>query len=82
MARPRKYVIKFTEDEYKEFESIIHQKQYAADARYSLTWMNHMEKSDSWAERHVHDTCLAAVTNTVAKYISGGVDAATEFKKA
>lgn len=47
MARPRKYVIKFTEDEYKEFESIIHQKQYAADARYSLTWMNHMEKSDS-----------------------------------
>lgn len=49
MARPRKYVIKLTEDEYKELKSKSvrrqHQKQYVADARYSLTWMRHMEKS-------------------------------------
>jgi len=49
MARPRKYIINLTEDEFKELKSIIrkkrHPKPYAADARSSLIWTKHMEKS-------------------------------------
>ena len=48
MARPKKYKIKLTDDELKEFKSVIrknkHPKQSDADARLLLTWMSPTEK--------------------------------------
>ena len=49
MARPKKYKIKLTDDELKEFknlssEKIKHPKQSDADARLLLTWMSPTEK--------------------------------------
>lgn len=48
MARPKKYKIKLTDDELKEFKSVIRKnktsKQSDADARLLLTWMSPTEK--------------------------------------
>ena len=49
MARPRKYVIKLTDDELKTLKSIIrkkviHLKLFEADARLLLIWMRLMGK--------------------------------------
>ena len=48
MARPRKYVIKLTDDELKtlnrQFAKVIHLKRFEADARLLLIWMRLMGK--------------------------------------
>ena len=86
MARPRKYVIKLTEDEYKELKSIIRKKATSKTIRCRCQILLDMDEAHGKILTHEQSArsngvCLATVTNTVAKYINGGVDAVTEFKR-
>ena len=86
MARPRKYVIKLTEDEYKELKSIIRKKATSKTIRCRCQIILDLDESHGKALTHeqsakTNGVCLATVTNTVTKYIHGGVDAVTEFKR-
>lgn len=86
MARPRKYVIKLTEDEYKELKSIIRKKATSKTIRCRCQIILDLDESHGKVLTHEQSAksngvCLATVTNTVTKYINGGVDAVTEFKR-
>ena len=86
MARPRKYVIKLTEDEYKELESIIRKRATSRTIRCRCQIILDLDESHGKVLTHEQSAksngvCLATVTNTVTKYINGGVNAVTEFKR-
>ena len=86
MARPRKYVIKLTEDEYKELKSIIRKKATSKTIRRRCQIILDLDESHGKVLTHEQSAksngvCLATVTNTVTKYINGGVNAVTEFKR-
>ncbi len=86
MARPRKYVIKLTEDEYKELKSIIRKKATSKTIRCRCQIILDLDESHGKVLTHEQSAksngvCLATVTNTVTKYINGGVNAVTEFKR-
>ena len=86
MARPRKYVIKLTEDEYKELKSIIRKKATSKTIRCRCQIILDLDESHGKVLTHEQSAksngvCLATITNTVTKYINGGVNAVTEFKR-
>ena len=86
MARPRKYVIKLTENEYKKLKSIIRKKATSKTIRCRCQIILDLDESHGKVLTHEQSAksngvCLATVTNTVTKYINGGVNAVTEFKR-
>ena len=80
MARPRKYVIKLTENEYKKLKSIIRKKATSKTIRCRCQIILDLDESHEQSAKS-NGVCLATVTNTVTKYINGGVNAVTEFKR-
>ncbi len=86
MARPRKYVIKLTDDEFKELKSIIRKKATSKTIRCRCQIILDLDEAHGKVLTHEQSAksngvCLATVTNTVTKYINGGIDAVTEFKR-
>ena len=73
MARPRKYVIKLTDDELKTLKSIIRKSNTSKTIRSRCQIIIESARSNG--------VCLTTVTNTVTKYFSGGIEAVTEFKR-
>ena len=86
MARPRKYIISLTEDEFKELKSIIRKKATSKTIRCRCQIILDLDEAHGKVLTHEQSAksngvCLATVTNTVTKYINGGIDAVTEFKR-
>ena len=83
MARPRKYVIKLTENEYKKLKSIIRKKATSKTIRCRCQIILDLDESHGKVLTHEQSAKSngATVTNTVTKYINGGVNAVTEFKR-
>ena len=86
MARPKKHIIKLTDDEVKELKSVIRKKKTSRTIRCRCQIILDLDESHGKVLTHEQSAksngvCLATVTNTVTKYINGGVNAVTEFKR-
>ena len=86
MARPKKYKIKLTDDELKEFKSVIRKNKTSKTIRCRCQIIIDLDESHGKVLTHEQSAksngvCLATVTNTVKKYFEGGIDAVTEFKR-
>lgn len=86
MARPKKYSIHLTETELKKLKSVIRKKETSKTIRSRCQIILDLDESHGKILTHEQCTrsngvCMATVTNTVTKYINGGIDAVTEFKR-
>ena len=80
MARPKKYKIKLTDDELKEFKSVIRKNKTSKTIRCRCQIIIDLDESHGKVLTHEQSAksngvCLATVTNTVKKYFEGGIDA-------
>lgn len=86
MARPRKYVIKLTDDELKTLKSIIRKSNTSKTIRSRCQIIIDLDEAHGKVLTHEQSArsngvCLTTVTNTVTKYFSGGIEAVTESKE-
>ena len=86
MARPKKYSIHLTEKEFKKLKSVIRKKETSKTIRSRCQIILDLDETHGKVLTHEQSAksngvCMATVTNTVTKYINGGIDAVTEFKR-
>ena len=81
MARPKKYKIKLTDDELKEFKSVIRKNKTSKTIRCRCQIIIDLDESHGKVLTHEQSAKSNGVTNTVKKYFEGGIDAVTEFKR-
>lgn len=86
MARPKKYIINLTDEEMKVLKSTIHKKNTSKTIRNRCQIILDLDEAHGKVLTHEQSAksngvCMATVYNTVAKYISGGIHAVTEFKR-
>ena len=86
MARPKKYSIHLTENELKKLKSVIRKKETSKTIRSRCQIILDLYEAHGKALTYdqsakSNGVCMATVTNTVTKYMSGGIDAVTEFKR-
>ena len=86
MARPKKHIIKLTDDEVKELKSVIRKKKTSKTIRSRCQIILDLDEAHGKVLTHEQSAksngvCLATVANTVSKYTSGGIDTVTEFKR-
>lgn len=86
MARPKKYNINLTEEELKRLKSVIRKKETSKTIRSRCQIILDLDEAHGKVLTHEQSAksngvCMATVTNTVAKYIGGGIDAVIDFKR-
>lgn len=86
MARPKKYQIELTNEELSTLKSIIRNKKTSKTIRSRCQIILDLDESHGKVFTHEQSAksngvCMATVTNTVAKYMAGGIAAVTEFKR-
>ena len=86
MARPKKYSIHLTEKEFKKLKSVIRKKETSKTIRSRCQIILDLDEVHGKVLTHEQSAksngvCMATVTNTVTKYINGGIEAVTEFKR-
>lgn len=86
MARPRKYNINLTDNELKELKSMIRKKNTSKMIRNRCQILIDLDEAHGKVLTHEQSArsngvCMATVANTVTKYMSGGIQAATEYKR-
>ena len=86
MARPKKYKINLTDEELKSLKSIIRKKDTSKMIRSRCQILIDLDESHGKVLTHEQSAksngvCMATVTNTVTRYISGGVKEVTEYKR-
>ena len=86
MARPKKYNIHLTETELNNLKSVIRNKKTSKTIRCRCQIILDLDEAHGKVLTHEQSArsngvCMATVTNTVTKYINGGIDAVTEFKR-
>ena len=86
MARPKKYNIHLTEEEFKKLKSVIRKKETSKTIRSRCQIILNLDETHGKVLTHEQSASsngvrMATVTNTVTKYTNGGIDAVTEFKR-
>ena len=86
MARPKKHIIKLTDDEVKELKSVIRKKKTSRTIRCRCQIIIDLDEAHGKVLTHEQSAksngvCLATVANTVSKYTNGCISAVTEFKR-
>ena len=86
MARPRKYKINLTDNELKQLKSIIRKKDTSKMIRSRCQILLDLDESHGDILTHEQSAksngvCLSTVANTVTKYMAGGIEAVTEYKR-
>ena len=86
MARPKIYKIKLTDEQVLELKAVIHKKKTSKTIRSRCQILLDLDEAHGKVLTHEqcaksNGTCMSTVTNTVAKYTSGGIAAVTEFKR-
>ena len=86
MARPKKYNIQLTDKELAKLRSVIRKKETSRTIRSRCQIIIDLDEAHGKVLTHEQSAksngvCMATVTNTVAKYINGGIDAVTELKR-
>ena len=86
MARPKKYIIKLTDDEVKKLKSVIRKKDTSRTIRSRCQIILDMDElhgkrfsNEQCAKSN--GVCITTVTNTVQKYISGGIDKVIKYNR-
>ena len=82
----KKYNIHLTEKELKTLKSVIRKKQTSKTIRSRCQIILDLDEAHGKVLTHEQSArsngvCMATVTNTVTKYMNGGIDAVTEFKR-
>ena len=86
MARPKQYKINLTDNELSQLKSIIRKKDTSKMIRSRCQILIDLDESHGDILTHAQSAksngvCLATVANTVTKYMSGGIEAATAYKR-
>ena len=86
MARPKTYSIRLTENELKKLKSVIRKKETSKTIRSRCQIILDLDEAHGKVltyeqSARSNGVCMATVTNTVTKYINGGIDVVTEFKR-
>ena len=86
MARPKKYNIQLTDKELAKLRSVIRKKETSRTIRSRCQIIIDLDEAHGKVLTHEQSArsngvCMATVTNTVTKYINGGIDAVTELKR-
>lgn len=86
MGRPKKYNIHLTEAELEQLKTIIRKKETSKMIRSRCQIILDLDEAHGKVLTHeqsarTNGVCMSTVTNTVAKYIKGGIDAVTEYKR-
>lgn len=85
-GKTQKYNIHLTEIELNKLKSIIRNKKTSKTIRSRCQIILDLDEAHGKALTHEQSArsngvCMATITNTVTKYINGGIDAVTEFKR-
>ena len=86
MARPKTYVISLTDDEVKQLQSVIRKEKTSKTIRRRCQILLDLDESHGNPLNHMqaaksNGTCVTTVTNTVSRYIKGGIAAVIEYKR-
>lgn len=86
MARPKIYKINLTDEELNTLKSVIRKKETSKMIRSRCQIIIDLDEAHGKVLTHEqcaksNGVCLATVTNTVSKYITGGIDAVTLYKR-
>lgn len=86
MARPKKYSIKLTDDEVKKLTSVIRKKDTSRMIRNRCQIILDMDELHGRTFSHEqcaksNGVCITTVTNTIQKYVSGGIDKVIKYNR-
>lgn len=86
MARPKKYNIKLTDDEIKKLTSVIRKKNTSKMIRSRCQIILDMDELHGKTFSHEqcaksNGVCITTVTNTIQKYVSGGIDKVIKYNR-
>jgi hypothetical protein len=86
MARPKKYNIHLTEEELKKLKSIIRKKDTSKMIRSRCQIILDLDEDHGKVLTHqqcakTNGVCMSTITNTISKYINGGIDEVIEYKR-
>lgn len=86
MTRLKKYNIHLSEEEREKLKAVIRKKLTSKTIRVRCQIILDLDDAHGKVLTHEQSAksngaCIATVTNTVRKYIKGGIDAVTEFKR-
>ncbi len=86
MARPKTYRINLTEEEFKTLKRIIRKKETSKMIRSRCQIIIDLDEAHGKVLTHEqcaksNGVCPATVTNTVSKYVKGGIAAVTTYKR-
>lgn len=86
MARPKTYRINLTEEEIKTLKRIIRKKETSKMIRSRCQIIMDLDEAHGKVLTHEqcaksNGVCPATVTNTVSKYVKGGIAAVTAYKR-
>lgn len=86
MARPKIYKINLTDEELKFLKSVIRKKETSKMIRSRCQIIIDLDEAHGKVLTHEQSAksngvCLATVSNTVSKYVAGGIEAVTRYKR-
>lgn len=86
MARPKTYTIKLSDNDVKKLKSFIRNDKTSRTIRCRCQILLDLDETHGKILTHEQSAksngvCLATVTNTVTKYIQGGIDSVVKFKR-
>lgn len=86
MARPKKYNIALTEEEFKRLKTVIRKKETSKMIRSRCQIILDLDEAHGKVLTHEQSAksngvCAATVTNTVKKYVNGGIESVIEYKR-
>ncbi len=86
MARPKKYKINLTNEELKKLKSIIRKKGTSKMIRSRCQILIDVDEAHGKVltyeqSARSNGVCKTTVTNTVKKYVTGGVEEATKYNR-
>lgn len=86
MARPRVYRVYLTDEEYEKLNKVKKQKKTSRMIRSRCQIIldldeNHGKAYTREQAAKTNGVCITTVTNTIRKYVDGGVEAVLEYKR-
>ena len=86
MARPKIYKINLTDEELNFLKSVIRKKETSKMIRSRCQIIIDLDEAHGKVLTHEQSAksngvCLATVSNTVSKYVAGGIEAVTRYKR-
>lgn len=86
MARPKKYIVRLTDDDVRRLKSLIRKKDTSRTIRCRCQIILDMDELHGGSVSHEqcaksNGVCTATITNTLQKYASGGIDKAIKYNR-